>query len=74
MVDKKRKAKTNAAKEDITPLMSEKNKIDTVKKTEKSQAYNKTVHTPRSNKTDKANSIDKSRSAQRTDTENTVDK
>ena len=62
------------AKEAITPPISEKKKIDTVLKTEKSQAYNKRVDTPRSNKTDKVKSIDKSSSTQRTDTEKTVDK
>ena len=61
-------------KESITPPLSEKKKINTVNKIEKSQAYNKTVDTPKSNKTDKVKSIDKSRSIQRTDTENTVDK
>ena len=45
--------------EDITPLISEKNNIDTVKKTEKKQASNKTIDTPKSNKTDKVKSIDK---------------
>ena len=48
--------------------------MDTVNKTEKSQAPNKTVDTTKSNKTDTVKSLDKSRSTQRTDTENTVDK
>ena len=54
------------------PPISAKNKIDTFNITEKSQAYNKTVYTPRINKIDKVKSIDKSRSAQIADTENTV--
>ena len=49
-------------------------KIDTVNKTEKSQESNKKVDTPKVNKTEKVKSIDKSRSTQGTDTENTVDK
>ena len=61
-------------KEAITPPILTKTNIDTVNKTEKSQAPNKKVDTPRINKTDKVKSIDKSRSTQRTDTENTVDK
>ena len=48
--------------------------MDTVNKTEKSKAYNKTVDPPKSNKTDTVKSLDTSRSTQRTDTENTVDK
>ena len=63
MVDKKR-GKTSS--------YFSKNKIDTFNRTEKSQAYNKTVYTPRINKIDKVKSIDKSRSAQIADTENTV--
>ena len=35
---------------------------------------NKSVDTPKSNKTEKVKTIDKSRSTQRTDTESTVDK
>ena len=58
----------------ITPPISEKNNIDAVKKTEKSQASNKTVDTPRRNKTDKVKPIDKSRSTKRTDTKNTVNR
>ena len=61
-------------KEAITPTISEKKKIDTVNKTEKSQAPNKIVDTLKSNKIDNVKSIDKSRSTQRTDTENIVDK
>ena len=61
-------------KEDITPPISAKNNIYTVNKTNKSQAYNKTVHAPKINKNYKVKSIDKSRSDQRTYTENTVDK
>ena len=36
------------------------------------QASSKTVDTPRSNKNDKVKSLDKPRSTQRTDTENTL--
>ena len=43
MVDKKIKTKPNVVKEYITSPISEKNKIDTVNKTDKSQASNKTV-------------------------------
>ena len=53
-------------KEAITHHISEKKKIDTVNKTDKSQASNKTVDIPKSNKTDKVKSIDKSRSIPRT--------
>ena len=42
MVDKKGKPKQNIVEEAITPSISEKTKIDTVNKTEKSQASNKT--------------------------------
>ena len=52
MVDKKSKTKHNVVKEAITPPISEKNKIDTVNKTEKSQSSNKIVDTPKSNKTE----------------------
>ena len=55
-------------KEIITNPISTKKMIDTVNKTEKSQAPNKTVDAPRINKTDKVKSIDKSRSTQITDT------
>ena len=58
MVDKKIKTKPNVVKEAITPPISEK-QIDTVNKTEKSQASNKTLYTTRSNKNDKVKSIDK---------------
>ena len=51
-----------------------KNKIDTVNKTEKSQASNKTLDKPKSNKNDTVKPLDKSRSTQITDTKNTVDK
>ena len=61
-------------KENITPPITAKKKIDTINKIEKSQASNKTVDTPRINKTDKVKSLDKSRSTQKTDTENTVNK
>ena len=55
-------------KEAITPPISAKKKIDTVNKTEKSQAPNKAVDATKSNKTDKVKSINKSRSNQITDT------
>ena len=61
-------------KEATTPPISAKKKIDTVNRIEKSQASNKPVYTPKSNKTDKGKSTDKSGYTQRTDTENTVDK
>ena len=54
--------------ESITPPFPEKYKTDTVKKTEKSQASNKTVHTPKINKTHTVKSLDKSRYIRRTDT------
>ena len=60
--------------EAITPPISGKKKIDTVNKTEKSQASNKTVDTPKRNKTETDKPLDKSRSAQIIDIENTVDK
>ena len=53
-------------KEAITPPIPEKN-IDTVNKTCKSQASNKTVDKPKSNKIDTVKSLDKSRSTQRTE-------
>ena len=59
-------------KESITPPISPKKEIDTVNKTEKPQKYNKTAYTPRSNKSEKYNYLDKSRSTQRGYTENTV--
>ena len=46
-------------KEAVTPPILSKKKIDTFNKTEKSQASNKTVDRPKSNKTDKGKSIDK---------------
>ena len=61
-------------KESITTPISEKKNIETVNKTEKPQASNKTVNKHRSNKTEKVKSIDKSRSTKITETENTVDK
>ena len=48
-----KKNKHYVVKETITSTISSKKKIDTVYKTDKSQASNKTVDTPRSNKTDK---------------------
>ena len=67
MVDREDKSKQNVVGESITsPILSK--KIDTVNKTEKSQASNKTVDTCKSNKTDKVISLDKSSSTQRTDT------
>ena len=71
---KKRKTKPNIVKESTTNPISVKKKIVTVNKTEKSQAPNKNVYTPKSNKTDKGISIDNSRSTQKIDTENTFDK
>ena len=72
MVDKEGKTEQNFMEEAITPPISDKNKIDTVRKTEKSQVSSKTVDTPKSNKTDTVKSLDKSRYNQITDTENTV--
>ena len=54
--------------EAITPTISEKNKIDTVNKTEKSQASNEAEDAPKSNKNDKVKSLDKSGCTQRTNT------
>ena len=65
---KKGGKKHNVVKEAITPTISAKNNIDTVNKTEKSQAFNRTVDKFKSNKTYKVKSIDKSRSTQRTNT------
>ena len=48
-------------------------KLYTVNKKDKSQAPNKTVDIPKINKSNTVKSLDKSRSTQRTDTENTVD-
>ena len=53
MVYNKRKTKPNVVKESITSLISAKKNIDTVNKTEKSQASYKTVDIPKSNKTEK---------------------
>ena len=53
MVHRKIKTKPNLVKKAITPPISAKNNIETVNKTEKSQASNKTVDTPISNKSDK---------------------
>ena len=55
MVDKKSKTKPNLVKEDITLPISSKKKIDAVNKTEKSQASNKKLDTPKSNKLTKIN-------------------
>ena len=63
--------KPYVAKEDITTHIAER-KIDTVNKIEKSQALNKKIDTSSSNKPDKGRWLDKSRSTQTTDTENTV--
>ena len=52
--------KPNVVKEAIIPPIA-KNKIDTVNKTEKSQACNKTVDKSSSNKSDKGNKVNKSR-------------
>ena len=65
--------KPNLVKEAITPPIA-KNNIDTVNKTDKSQASNKTVDTSSRNKSDKVKSLDKSRSTQRTYTENQLTK
>ena len=56
-VDKKRKTKPNVVEEAITYPISEKKKIDTVNKTDKSQESNKIVDTTKSNKTDTVKSI-----------------
>ena len=58
--------KYNLVNEAITPPIAEKN-IETVNKTDKSQASNISVDTSSSNKSDKYKSLDKSRSNQRTD-------
>ena len=50
MVDKNRNTQTNVVEEAITPPISEKKKIDTGNKIEKSKASNKTVDAPKSNK------------------------
>ena len=74
MVDKIGKRKPNVVHKDITSPISEKKKIDTVKKTQKSQASKKTVDTSKRNKNDTIKTIHKSESNQITDTVNTVDK
>ena len=51
--------KNNVVKETITPPITEKKDIDTVDKKEKSQVYNKTIDTPKRNKTYEVKSIDK---------------
>ena len=60
--------------EDITPTISAKQKIYTAKKTERSKASNKTVYTPKINKTDTVTSLYKSRFTQISNTKDTVDK
>ena len=55
-------------------LIFQKEKIDTVNRTEKSQASNKTVDKPKSNKNDTIKPLDKSRSTQIIGTENILDK
>ena len=72
MVDKKSKTKPNLVEEAITTNISEKRKMDTVNKTEKSQASNKTVDTHKIKNTDTVKSFDKKRSTQITDAVNTV--
>ena len=63
--------KPNVVKESITNTIAKKN-IDTVNKKEKSEASNKAVDISRNNKYGKVESLYKSSSTQRTDTENTV--
>ena len=65
--------KPNVVKEAITPPISKKN-IDTVNKKQKSQESNKTVDTPKINKSEKVKSLYKSRYTIITDTENMVKK
>ena len=60
-------------KESINTHIPKKKNIYKGIKTDKSQASNKIVGTPRRNKNHKVKSLDKSRSTQITDTENTVD-
>ena len=64
-----KKGNQKTVEESITPPISEKNKIDTFKKKEKSQASNKSVDTPKINKTDTDKSLDKLMFTQRNDTE-----
>ena len=73
MDDKEGKSRQNVVEEAMTPPISSKKEIDTVNKTEKSQAANNTEDKPKRNKTNTIKSLDKSRSIKRTDTENTVD-
>ena len=74
MFDEKMNTKPNVVEEAITPPILAKKKIDTVNKTDKSQASNKTVDISSRNKSEQGKSLDKSRSNQRTDIENTVNK
>ena len=68
-VDKKGKSKPNVVEEAITSTILAKKKIDTVNKTEKSKTPKKIVPTPLK-KPNTLNSIDKSRSTQRTNLSN----
>ena len=63
--------KPNLVRESITPPI-DKNNIDTVNKTEKSQASRIKKYKPRSNKSGKGKSLDKSRATQIAETEDTV--
>ena len=65
--------KPNVVSESITPPI-EKKKIDTVNKTEKSQASIKKLDTSSSNRSENGKSLDKSRYTQRPYTENTINK
>ena len=62
------KTKPNFLEEAINSPISEKNNIDTVNKTEKSQSPNKAVDATKSNKTEKVKPLDKSRSTKITNT------
>ena len=62
----------NLIKEANTYPISDKNNIDTVNRTEKSQTSTETVNTSKNNKTDTLNSIDKSRSTTRTNLSNKI--
>ena len=73
MVDKKRKKPIMVEKVITSPIW-EKNIINTVNKIDKSQECNKEIDIPKSNKTDILKSIDKWRSTQKYDIENTLDK
>ena len=70
--EKEGKSGKNVVEEAITPHISAKKKIDTVNRTDKSQASNKKKETTESNKADPVKSLQKSRYTQRTDTENKV--